>query len=486
MRICVSVTTGTTAQVIETMGRLGSVCDLFEIRADLVGDLDLASIVRARTHPLVFTCLTRVEGGTWPDEDPRRHQLLLSAIHSGIDYVDVNLRSGLVDVMGEKAGQGLIVSYHDLDGVPEDLDAIYRSMVERRADIAKIAVRPTTVADVGRFQAFARRVAGAGGPPLIPIAMGPLGVSTRILGGRFGAPFTFASSASGAESAPGQVPAAQMRQRYRAHEIGRGTRVWGVVGHDVGDHPILAVHNAAFRARGLDAVCVPVETDSLASLLEGLPGLQLAGFAVERPYRHDIVAHLDDMDDEGKRCGCAGTVVIRDGRMAGFETDGQAVANAFPQDFDLSGRSAVILGTGAVARATALCLSRCGAQATLVARRPSRGADQARSVGLTVVSADELDRLPWEVLVNAAPAASPSVSPVSEACLSRGGLVVDMLPGPQPTPLLAEAQARGCTTVDGNAVLLARCALQLRRWTDLEPPVEEMRRALDKSAEESS
>jgi shikimate dehydrogenase len=233
-------------------------------------------------------------------------------------------------------------------------------------------------------------------------------------------------------------------------------------------------------------VCVPVETDSLASLLEGLPGLQLAGFAVEGPYRHDIVAHLDNVDDDGKRCGCAGTVVIKDGRMEGFETDGRAVTNAVPRGFDLSGRSTVILGTGAVARAAALCLSRCGARATLVARRSSRGADRARSIGLTVVSADELDRLPWEVLVNASPATSHSASPVSEACLSRGGLVVDMLPGSQPTPLLAEAQARGCTTVDGNAVLLARCALQLRRWTDIEPPVEDMRRALDRSAEESS
>jgi 3-dehydroquinate dehydratase-1 len=76
--------------------------------------------------------------------------LLLEAVKRGFDYVDVEYRSDFMDVAMEKSGSGLILSYHDLEATPPDLDGLYARMCERGADVVKIAVTPHSVADVGR------------------------------------------------------------------------------------------------------------------------------------------------------------------------------------------------------------------------------------------------------------------------------------------------------------------------------------------------
>src|SRR5437870_3122757 len=134
-QICVSLTEETTAGVVERMQELSGIADLFEVRADMVLDLDLLTILRARTRPIMLTCRAAAEGGRMDDDDPRRRMTLPEAGRRGFDYVDVEYRSAFTEVMVEKAGRGLIVSYHDLKSPPEDLDGFYAAMRERGADV---------------------------------------------------------------------------------------------------------------------------------------------------------------------------------------------------------------------------------------------------------------------------------------------------------------------------------------------------------------
>src|SRR5260370_39718815 len=110
--ICVSLTEPTTVGLIDRMVDLASVADMFEVRGDMVRDLDLLTLMRAQTHPLLFTCLPRSEGGSWDDQATAgRRALLLEAATRGFDYVDVGYKSGCLDVIGAKAGKGLVSSY---------------------------------------------------------------------------------------------------------------------------------------------------------------------------------------------------------------------------------------------------------------------------------------------------------------------------------------------------------------------------------------
>src|SRR5688572_12624874 len=100
--ICVSLTESTTAGFIDRMVDLSEHADLFEIRGDGVRDLDLLTILRARSRPLLFTCRAASEGGQAPDADPSRVDALREAVKRGFEYVDVEHRSPLLEIVAAK------------------------------------------------------------------------------------------------------------------------------------------------------------------------------------------------------------------------------------------------------------------------------------------------------------------------------------------------------------------------------------------------
>jgi 3-dehydroquinate dehydratase/shikimate dehydrogenase len=374
----------------------------------------------------------------------------------------------------------LIVSHHDLAGTPADLDGLYRDMAGSGADVVKLVVTPRSIADVGRLLECAAAAARCGGPPLIALALGPLGVITRVLGGRRGAPFTYAAAEAGAATAAGQLPLAALADVYRVREVGAATLVYGVLGSDVAASLSPAIHNAAFAARGVDAVYVPITAEALEPFLAALPALGLSGFSVTRPYKETILPHLQEVEEAAAVCGSANTVLVRGGQLQGSTTDGLGVLAPLKRRIALKGRRAVVLGAGGAARAAALALVRKGTHVTVLARNPGQAAAVAGAVGSEWGRLDELGFRDWDVLVNATPvgsAAAPDQTPVPADQLRPGRVVLDMVYDPVPTRLLREARAAGCRTIDGREMLVAQAAAQFETWTGLAAPLEAMRKA---------
>ncbi len=479
MRICISITDETTAAVAGRMAELAPAADLFEVRVDHVRDLDLAALLRARRRPILLTCRSRAEGGRSDDVASRR-RLLAEAVELGFDLVDVEARSGFEEVVAAARGRGLVLSWHDFETTPEDLDAIYDRMAVARPDVVKIVTLARGIADLGRVLAFARRHAGAT-PPLVTFAMGPEGVASRILGGRTGAPFSFASPANGLEAAPGQVPARVMAETYRVRAISPATRVYGLLGSDVLRSLSPAIHNRAFAELGRDAVYVPLQAESLDAFLEALPDLALSGFSVTRPYKQAILPRLAACEEEAARSGSVNTVFVRaDGSLAGSSTDGDGVLLPLARRTDVARKRVVILGAGGAARSAAQALVRAGACVTVLARRVEQAREAAAATGCAHAALDALAALDWELLVNATPVGSgalPGVLPVPRELLRAGRIVFDMVYEPAETPLVAAAAARGCETIGGVEMLVAQAVGQIRAWTGQEPPVEAMTEA---------
>jgi len=487
-KICVSLIEETMNGLVDRMADLAGIADLFEVRADLVIDLDPLALLRARTRPIVFTCRSAAEGGGWSDTEPRRRLALLEAVKRGFDYVDIELRSGHLDVMAEKAGKGLIVSYHDLAGTPEDLPALYEEMVRTGADIVKIAVTPKSVADTARLLAFASGVRERGGVPVIPIALGPLGTISRVAAGRYGAPFTFASVARGSEAGPGQLDVREMVELYRVRRISPATRVYGILGSDVAHSMSPAIHNRAFAAKGLDAVYLPLQAERLDRFVESLPALGLSGFSVTRPYKVEMLRFLHEVEESAADCGSANTVVVQGDRLRGSSTDGLGVVAPLKRRLELKGAAVAILGAGGAARAAAVALRRRGSRVVVVARDPGKAAEVALRLDVAHAALADLPGLHWDALVHATPvgsAAAPDETLVPAELHRPGSVVFDMVYDPLETRLLREARAAGCTAVDGLEMLVAQAISQFETWTGLEAPADAMRAAARQSAEEA-
>ena len=487
-QLCVSLTEPTSAAIIDRMADLADLADLFEVRGDLVMDLDLLAILRSRTKPILFTCRSASEGGRWSDTETRRRMTLLEAVKRGFDYVDVEYRSDFMDVAVEKSGHGLVVSYHDLEGTPQDLEELYAAMVRRGADVVKLAVTPAGLADVARLLALAAKVANGGKRPLIALALGPQGILTRVLAGRFAAPFTYACAAPGAEAGSGQLSADVMARSYRVGQITPRTRVYGVVGSDVARSLSPAIHNAAFAARNVDAVYVPIQAASLEDFLLALPALELSGFSVTRPYKVEILPRLHEVEELAALCGSVNTVAVHDGMLRGSSSDGTGVLAPLRKRLDVKGRRVVVIGAGGAARSAALALKRRGANVSVLGRDPAKAATVGAAVGISHGPLASLAGVAWDVLVNATPVGSadaPAETPVPASLLRPGGVVFDMVYDPPETRLMREARSVGCTVIGGIEMLVAQAVPQFEAWTGVEAPAEAMEQAALAASRES-
>ncbi len=166
--------------------------------------------------------------------------------------------------------------------------------------------------------------------------------------------------------------------------------------------------------------------------------------------------------------------------LYGSSTDGEGVLRPLRKKTAIKGRRVVILGAGGAARAAAFALQDAGAEITILARDPGRAAELAASVGGAHGDIESLALHPFDILVNATPlgsGAAPGQTPVHASLHRRGTVVFDMVYEPRVTPLLRDAEAAGCVTIDGLQMLVAQGAAQFETWTGAKAPVDAMLQA---------
>jgi shikimate dehydrogenase len=269
--------------------------------------------------------------------------------------------------------------------------------------------------------------------------------------------------------------------------IGGATRLAAVIGDPVQHSLSPAIHNAAFRARGLDWVFValPVAAGDVFRALDGVRVLGIEGVSVTMPHKATVAAAVDELDDDAAALGAV-NCVWRDGRrLTGSNTDGPGfVASLADAGFDPAGRRCAVLGAGGAARSAVSALARAGAAEVAVVNRTRARAEVAAALAgdlgrvAPVEAVEEAD-----LIVNATSVGMgeldphSSVMPVPGALLRPGHVVADVVVHPLDTPLLRFARSVGATAVDGAGMLVHQAALAFERWTGTGAPVEVMQRA---------
>ena len=253
-----------------------------------------------RTHLLahpeaafLVTCRRRVSGGHFAGTPKQEMDILLEAARAGCSFVDLSLESA--EALPEStvpqlraAGAAVLLSWHDFERTG-DLHAVLERMRPFAPDVYKIVPTAQHLADTLPLLELLRTEAARSSPAVVGISMGECGLVSRILGVRAGSAFTFAAPEAGQATAPGQIDARTLRERYRVEQLTPQTRMYGVAGSPVSSSVSPAMLNAAFTHAGMDAVYLPLLTEDPAELFHLAAKLPLAGFSVTMPLKQAVL-----------------------------------------------------------------------------------------------------------------------------------------------------------------------------------------------------
>ncbi len=273
-------------------------------------------------------------------------------------------------------------------------------------------------------------------------------------------------------------------------KINGETKLIGFFGSTYRTSKMYAVYNAAMEALGLNYLYVPFIVQDLQKAVEGMRHLGIAAAGVTIPYKMSIIPFLDELDAESKMVGAVAVVVNRHGKLIGGTTDGQGALKALQEKTDVVGKKIVLMGAGGAARAIAFSLQRAGGKLTVLNR--AEEIDLAESLGKDLgcpwgdfsrlePSVSEADILIHTTPVGMANTPLANRSLVPTPLLRQDMTVMDIVTNPRKTQLLQDAENRGCRIVYGERMLLWQAVFKFKLYTGVEPPVEVMEQAMEKT-----
>ncbi|AJF07915.1 hypothetical protein GSUB_04970 [Geoalkalibacter subterraneus] len=277
------------------------------------------------------------------------------------------------------------------------------------------------------------------------------------------------------------------------------TRVFGIFGDPVAHSLSPVMQNAAFEKARIDAVYVPfhVRPHQLAAAVAGLRSLGIAGLNVTVPHKEKVLDLLDDVDANARLIGAVNTILHRDGRLFGYNTDGVGLLEALRTelDFDPAGSRVLLLGAGGACRAAAVALCYAGAKRIDWVNRTAQRAQKLADEFSAHFPGTAFATYPWDFQ-------EPSTFPA--AALAEVDLVIntttlglkgerialpwhllspqvriyDMVYASEKTPLCEQAGLHGCRAADGLSMLVGQGEHAFRIWTGVPAPAGVMKNRL--------
>ena len=265
----------------------------------------------------------------------------------------------------------------------------------------------------------------------------------------------------------------------------------GVIGSPIGHSISPAFQQAALDHAGINAayLAYDVAAEDVGEFVRGLRAPGVMGINITAPHKGAVIPFLDEIDDWATAAGAVNTIVNRQGRLTGHNTDGSGFLRALQDEsgFSPKGRRALVLGAGGAARAVVLALSRDKVSSLTIANRTvskAQGmAELAQENGVAAAAAIPLERdnltqaaQEAELIVNCTSmgmtrGSDEGGTPLTRDQIPPSALVNDLVYNPRVTPLLREAEAAGAQTLGGIHMLVYQGATAFEMWTGKPAPV---------------
>jgi len=248
------------------------------------------------------------------------------------------------------------------------------------------------------------------------------------------------------------------------------TRFLGIAGYPCSHSKSPLLFNRLFERYNLNCHYTRFETHSVATILQVARDIDAKGLSVTIPFKRDVMAYLDEIDDDAaQQIGAVNTVVFSCGSAQGYNTDWLGIQKPLA---GYKGTRAVLLGAGGVAAAAAYALTNLGMEVTILNRTTEKARTLAEQFGCRWRAWNGFDGLNPDLVVNATSLGmQPDTrSPLRDDQLKKEMTVFDLVYTPPVTPLVAAARKAGCATITGTEVFIHQAKEQFRLFFGIDVP----------------
>jgi 3-dehydroquinate dehydratase / shikimate dehydrogenase len=463
------------ATVVATIDRLISAAalaalppevDWLEVRADLCGDLDAQWLRQHFGGGLLYALHCA---------DSREERILNAAReYDFVELAEGDLSGAVLDAIPPSRR---VIAWHGPASTPGELAATLARLTSFEARFYRIVTRAEAA---GEELAPLQLLNAAGRSDLVAYAEGAVGMWTRIASLQLGSPLVFGSVVDDVEH--NAVPSVeQLITDYGLPVVREAKELFAIAGSPVYRSLSPRLHNAAFRALDRPALYVafhvphfdPFWQSIVASEALDALGLPLRAICVVSPHKEIGLAAAKSQTYFVQQAGST-NFIVRDGGDAwtADTTDPEGVMLTLRErGVEPANKRVAVVGCGGSGRAIASALSQSGADVTLVNRGADRGKLAVRLLHLPFVPLSQFSADDFSIVINATPLGRDGETlPFVVDPSRKDAVVVDLVYGSTPTPLVASARMAGQVTIDGVDVLLAQVRSQFRLMTGEEMP----------------
>jgi 3-dehydroquinate dehydratase/shikimate dehydrogenase len=449
---------------------------LLEVRADLLGDLNPNWLRRYFKGKLLYVLRSHAEGGNSFDSPEQRRERLTAAAHH-YDQIELEYDRDLSpSVLSEIPAAKRILSWHGAAVDRSQLLARFREMAAVPAANYKLITWAAKLSDEFTPLSVLKSL---GRSDVIAYSTGPLGFWSRLVALHLGAPAIFGLVPNG-PIIPGEPSIVKLIQDYGLPALPRVKEIFAIIGDPIFHSLSPRLHNAAYRALNHPGLFLPLRVESFdefwngvvqAKLFESL-GFAFNGMTVASPHKESAVLNAKLVSPMAQRAYSANILVRNNGWWDADTTDPEVIYMASRERrVQVRNQRAAVIGCGGAGRAIATALEESGADVTLVNRSPERGHLAADLLKLPYRPLAGFNAEGYGVIVNATPVGRDSDDlPFKIENVNRDAVVIDLVYGSSPTPLIAHTKAAEQIAIDGRDVLLTQVVRQFRMMTGRELP----------------
>ena len=250
--------------------------------------------------------------------------------------------------------------------------------------------------------------------------------------------------------------------------------LYAIFGNPVSHSKSPLMHNLAFRGLGFNGCYNRYKLEDGSRLKEKFFSLGLKGINITVPHKEAAYRACDVLDDFAQKVGAVNTIVEREGKLYGYNTDAPGFLRAISE---LAGKKVLFLGAGGTAQSTAVILREAGYEVTILNRSVGR-LERFETEGFQTATFESFTPEPYELIVNMTSAgledeSLPAPAEILEAIIPQANACIDVIYGKQ-TPFLTLAKSYGKPTKDGSDMLLYQGIIAFEHFTDHRHSFEEI------------